>query len=444
MKKKPCRFLALAAVILTLFLTGCATMSAEELYALPQLSDEYLQLQDKIYEALGSGAEFSAPASGTNRQAVQLEDIDGDGVREAIAFLSSPGTDKPLKIVIFQSRAGKYEEAARLEGEGSGIDCVNYVDMNGDGVKEIAVGWKIASGMNLLSVYSLTGFEVSTLLSTDYTEFVTHDLDSSGDDDIVVLRLLPAESIGEAEMYVLSADGEMIRSAGRLSSGVETIRRVRVGELIDKTPMVLVEGTVGGSGLITDVFTCGSAGFKNVAMDDNLGFSDTVRSSAVYCRDINGDGVLDVPRLIPLPTYSESVQYYIIEWYTYRANGNPIRVCTTYNNYSDYWYLTLPDDWTDKITVRREDVMSGERAIVFSRIDESPEDPEDFLVIYTLSGDNRAERAKSPGRFILTSDDEKIYAASIISDAAKTLGVTEEQVKANFAKLYSEWITGEM
>ena len=68
-------YILLAAVLAALLLASCDTMSAEDFYALPQLSDTYLQLQQQIDGMLDSGAEYSAPASGSNRQAVQLHAI---------------------------------------------------------------------------------------------------------------------------------------------------------------------------------------------------------------------------------------------------------------------------------------------------------------------------------------------------------------------------------
>ena len=78
-------------MMMTLFmmfvLSGCMmTASVEELYALPQLPVEYQALDAKINAILASGAETTSPTSGANLQSVQMEDLDGDGVQEAVAF----------------------------------------------------------------------------------------------------------------------------------------------------------------------------------------------------------------------------------------------------------------------------------------------------------------------------------------------------------------------
>ena len=97
----------LAALLLTL--CGCGMGgSIDELYSLPQMADEYVELQKAIDAVLSGGAVYSAPVDGVHRQSVQLCDLNGDGEEEAVA---SPA-----------GGAGEAEwgvgEAARTEGRG--------------------------------------------------------------------------------------------------------------------------------------------------------------------------------------------------------------------------------------------------------------------------------------------------------------------------------------
>ena len=80
--------LALLSAALTLLLTGCFVKTVDELYTLPRHSDEYDRLELAIEKVLTSqNASYAAPVSGVNQQSVQLADLDGDGMDEAIAFL---------------------------------------------------------------------------------------------------------------------------------------------------------------------------------------------------------------------------------------------------------------------------------------------------------------------------------------------------------------------
>ncbi len=141
MKKKCNRWLVLlVTMLLPLVLGGCMmTASVEELYSLPQLPVEYQALSAQIDAILASGAEYTSPTSGTNLQSVQLVDLDGDGVEEAVAFFRNSGDERPMKIYIFRALNDVYEQVAVIEGSGTSIYSVSYLDMNRDGVKEILV-----------------------------------------------------------------------------------------------------------------------------------------------------------------------------------------------------------------------------------------------------------------------------------------------------------------
>lgn len=442
MKKWICVLLAAA---LCLGLTGCMELSADDLYALPELSEGYLRLQSAVERFLSAGAVYAAPLSGSNRQPIQQEDIDGDGVSEVLAFFSVAGSDRPLKIILFRNDGGEYSEIARIEGEGSGIERVTYLDMDGDGIREIAVGWQMGTGINMLSVYSMKSWRVNQIVNTNYTQFSSCDLDGEKGSEILVLRLSTSDFTGEAEHYILTQDGEVVSSTARLSAGLEALERVRSTPLLGGSPAVLVESTYNGSGLVTDVLTYRGSRLTNVSMDEASGVSDaTVRSYKPYSRDINGDGVLDIPHPVMLPATSENTTYYMLEWYSYYGYGGARKVSTTYNNYADSWYLTLSKEWVGNITVSREDGASGERSIIFSLVDENGGRGQDFLAIYTFSGENRREQATAGKRFVLLRTQEIIYSAEILVEQDDfPLPISRDLLRENFNIIYSEWITGE-
>ncbi len=93
---KKCRLLLAAGLLM--FLTGCFSQSVEEFYAPPKAPDDYLKLDNEINKVLTQGGEYAAPLSGELTQKVQLQDLDGDGVQEAIAFFRVSADERPLKI----------------------------------------------------------------------------------------------------------------------------------------------------------------------------------------------------------------------------------------------------------------------------------------------------------------------------------------------------------
>ncbi len=428
-------------------------MSVEDLYKLPQTADIYKNLQSILNDITAKGAEYLAPTSGTNRQSVQLKDIDGDGINEAIAFFRMSG-DSPLKIYLFKRNEDKFDVAAIIEGDGTSVESITYSDMDDDGVLELIVAWKMSAALKMLSVYSVRDFQPSQVINTDFSSYTTADLDKNGTNDLIVIRMASADSAeGTITQYMLQRDGEVTNTSARLSLGVDSLARLRVGQLSDKQPAVFVESVYDENSIVTDIFICQDEMLKNITASHVSGISDkTIRSYTVYATDINNDGVIEVPSPRQLESQTETT-YRVIDWYVYSSASVKRLALTTYHNYSDGWYIIIPSEWDNNLTVRRSDNVSGERALVFSKIigqKASQGDArqnelivEDFLTVYTLSGYNKEERAKMSGRFVLLAESEVIYAAEISGDTQK-LGftVSRETVTDNFNIIYTDWFTG--
>lgn len=432
----------LAGIAAAFVLSGCFRMSADELYSLPRASEEYIRLQVQIDAVLESGAEYSPPTGGPNRRSVQVKDLDGDGVDEALAFFTVAGSESPLKIHIFRKYEDDYQNAAIIEGAGSAIESVRYVDMNGDGVSEIVVGWQMSTALQHMTIYSLSGLQNVRIAGADYKNIAVCDLNGDGTDDVVAVRLATAETPGEAESFTLMDDGEVVRSVARLSDGMDTVARIISGHLRDGSPAVFVDGKA-GSFTITDVFVY-AEGLVNISVGAESGYaSDTERAMSLYCSDIDKDGAVEAPAAVPLLQQSETT-YYEIDWYAYDAAGGRELALSTYHNNSDGWYIIIPPSWRGRFTVRREDLAPGERTVIFSYIYKPDgEAPmfEDCLKIYTLSGDNKDERSGMPDRFEILSEGNAIYAGQLLPGS----GVygpadTPEAVADNFRRIYSEWI----
>ena len=105
--KRLTRSVLLVACLCLVVLTasGCGnigfTLDPQALYSLPKLPPKYDALNTLLAEIENGGAEYAAPASGTNIQAVQMVDLDGDGQEEAVAFFRNASDEKSLKIYIF-------------------------------------------------------------------------------------------------------------------------------------------------------------------------------------------------------------------------------------------------------------------------------------------------------------------------------------------------------
>lgn len=428
---RPGAFLLLAALLFCL--SGCYSGNIDQYFSLPMASEEYQQLQSLIDEELASGSEYAAPTHGSYRQSVQLSDVDGDGVDEALAFFRDGG--KNPKINIYSSENGEYQLVLSLSGEGSSIGRIDYADLTGDGQKELLVSWQISSGVSVLSVYSLSGWSGDTLLSTDSAEFVTGDINRDGCDELLNLRAANSTTY-LIDQYTFALGQEPQATSAALSTGIASLQRLRMITLAGDAPALLAESTLTTGDLVSDLFVCRDGSLINLTMNRSTQISETRRSySLVYAQDIDGDGCTEIPH--PQQLYSRGDEvFWSIAWFRYDASGRASTVMTTYHCVTDNWYLVLPSGWDVGLTVQRDDSVSGERAVILSRL-RSDGSLENYVAVYAITGENRYERAKLDNRFLLQEEGTTVYAAEILD------GKTDENtIRSRFHVIYTDWSSG--
>ena len=113
----------------------------------------------------------------------------------------------------------------------------------------------------------------------------------------------------------------------------------------------------------------------------------------------------------------------------------------TYHNFTDGWYLILPESWLGNITISRDNsqLARGEQAVVFSLWNGDEEtEPQEFLRIYRLEGVNQELRAQLGNRFVLQSDNKLIYAAEFF-DVGWDCGLDQENLSSHFVLSQTEW-----
>jgi hypothetical protein len=133
------------------------------------------------------------------------------------------------------------------------------------------------------------------------------------------------------------------------------------------------------------------------------------------------------------------------DWYAYSSSGESELSLTTYHNENDEWFLILPFDWRGKVSVRRDDSIAGERTVIFSYFADDDAPFEDFLKIYKFSGESASAKANTPGRVLLLTEGDSVYALELLTEA-NSYGLTfdETLIRDNFRLIRSDWLTGLM
>ena len=419
-------------LLLLLLLSGCYSFDSDSLYALPQRSPEYRELQTAVETALAGGS-YSAPVSGANRQVIQQVDLDGDGLEEVLVFCKQDG-ERPLKVLILKREEERYVHLSTLEGDGTAFDSVQYAQLDGRPGMEILLSRRIGEQVQqFLSVYTIGQEGPRELMSSGYAAYTVLDLDGDARSDIFVLRANAEGPRAYAELYRCSEQGDLVKDAeASLSTGADSVKRILTGNIAPEVPAVFVASAYDESNLITDVFTLEQNVFVNITQNAESGqSSQTVRNYYVYSTDIDNDGIVELPQTVPLPAVegdAGSENQYRIIWYNLSDEGVRSDKMSTYHNFAEGWFLYLPETWCQNLTVTKHRAGDGPAGTELSlRGEDGSLTP--LVTVYALTGEQAKARSTQEGRFLLEQRGEVYYAAQL----GQTAELSEEDLRTRFS-----------
>ena len=437
-KPVKCMILLLLAALL---LSGCMR-TVDEMYYPPKRSEDYKDLQSAIEGAM-SGLEYCAPLSGENQQAVQNADLNGDGEPEYLLFAKGV-SERPLRILVFQEIEEKYVHVQTIESTGAAFEQVEYARLDDRGGVEIVVGSQVADQVvRSVSVYTFdSDMQVSTLVTTNYSKFLTVDLDEDGLVELFLLRPGQTDADrGIAELYGME-NGILERSNEiNMSESSDRLKRIIVGKLHDGETAVYVASTVGDTALITDVYTCVDGMLENVTFSNESGTSVmTMRNYYVYADDIDSDGIVELPVLItmkPMGNANSPDRHDLIRWYAMKVDGSEVDKMYTYHNFVGGWYLELDDQWATRLTV----VQQG-NAYEFHVWNTDFTDTDKILTITVQNNQHRTTYSEEETEFAVYTTESLTYWVTM-SEHASDYGITRDTLTRRFHLIQRDWKTGE-
>ena len=425
-----------------MLLSGCSFKTVDEMYRLPKRSEDYKDLQSAIDAAM-VGMEYCAPLAGEQRQTVQMVDLDGDLDDEYLLFAKG-GSDFPLRILIFDKAEDSYMHIDTIESNGFAFDAVEYVQMDNQPGMEVVVGRQLNDQViRSLSVYTFRDGQAQQLISTNYSKFLTVNLNGDRYSELVVIRPGVSQTDnGIVELYSVE-NGNMERSVeANMSASVDHIKRLLVGKLHNGQTAVYVASAVGDSALVTDVYTLVNGIFTNVTFSNESGTSvKTIRNYYVYAEDIDADGVVELPYVITMKQLSmaglSASDQYLIRWYAMTADGGEVDKRYTYHNFVGGWYLEVDSALSSRLTVSQRS-----NNFDFYLWNENDDTAQKLMTISVLTGQNRQEQSMADGRTPIFSTESVVYAVAL-EEIARDYGITPQKLTDNFHLIRQDWKTGE-
>lgn len=422
---------ALAAALCVIF-TGCIPDSSiDNLLSPPIMSEE----QQDIYSALtaSSGKDISLvyPRSGTYRSAFVFYDLDSDGDNEAVVFYSSrTGKDSNVRVNILDKGDGSWRSVYDHAGAGTTVEQVFFTDLGGTGVARMAIGYGYMTPTEkTLKLYSLGDGVLNTEYTETYYKTLTLDLDRDGGMDIAVVNCNNENHTASISLVTDRGSGAECVSSTPLSPTTVDLPSVIGGYIGNGTPAVFADGLQGNGNLSTEIIYCINGELRNPAMIDGSELSSrTVRSQGLYCRDIDGDGIVEIPEREAFPGYRDGQDaQYITDWNVFE-NYSVVKKYTSFTEpYLGYAFM-IPVRWQGLVTVKN-DSITGEK--VFYKYNGSLEQSRLELMRIMVCSREDSEKRLLDGYFAAASTDSAVYMVRF-GDTEDNLLLTTAEVTNNF------------
>lgn len=426
----------LVCFAISLLLCGCELFAADtaELLAPPALSGELYPIAKVIDETAGGDYTFKYPSHGNYRSAVVQNDIDSDGNLEAFAFYSmSDGETVTMQVNAICLVDGVWKSVAQQKIVAGGIDSLDFCDLDNDGIQEILIGWEIYGTSEMqLAVYSLGENTLAQRMLQKYTHFVTCDLDENDKKEILIIKSSTAEQTNSASLFALTDDGITEISSCELDSAAKTFNHPIVATLSSGKPAVYID-EIKGAGAVTEVLFMEKGVLVNPLYDkDAKETLATLRSVAFSVKDINNDGIMEIPIQVDVPSvtrYQSNQRLYLTSWCSFNGEILTSQMVTMINVEDGYCY-TIPSKWVGSIAVLKD---TENRLREIYRYDpENQTETESLLYIKAVPKTDWDDgKYKAVGIEEIYNDGETSFICSI-SAAGVADGVTMEYVKSNF------------
>lgn len=419
-------------------LCGCSFRDAtdDSLLKPPRPIGEMYDIQQALESAVTEKYTLKFPTSGDYRSAILQQDINGDGIYEAVAFYSTVADNAVTMHINFIIKTdGEWRSVADFRCVATGVETVDFKDMNGDGTEEVLVGWSVYGTVDkALGVYSFADRKFTQRAMENYTHYLCEDIDGDGNMELFVSHLDSKNESARAKLIRLTESGILELGNCMLDNTATSYYKPVIGKLTNGNTAIYFDA-VKGSGLITEVLEIKASVMTNALTPIDSAPISTYRSSSVEIRDLNGDGVYGIPMPILLTQFpgAESENIYLTEWYTVGDNKLE-HALSAIMNYVDGYYITVPNKWKDKITVTRD---TPNRIRTIMAIDEKTGNSSDVLVkVQTVLIDQKLEEGtvKLENATEIARKDDYCYMVFVGESKSKS-AVTLDEFKNLFKVL---------
>ncbi|RNB81387.1 VCBS repeat-containing protein [Brevibacillus nitrificans] len=345
-----------AAAITSTLLSGCGlTDTPNELMRAPSADGDQQSINQAVMQFLPPGSQLTVPLHPDESSAVSLQDLNGDGSPEVTAFYKSEKTDYEIGVLILSQKQGSWSKVATYTGIGSELDYVQFLDMTGDHIPEMLIGFGGGDDLNKeLSVFSLAEGNLQELLKQTYSVLAVGDM--TGDDQAELALVIHDHNnlTSQAQIYGVAHDKFDKIAELALDGGVNGYEQALIGKASEKQNGLFVEAGLGAHSASTDLLLLENGQLHSPLAKVEGQMDLTFKPYPLYSEDINGDGIIEIG-VSTQPKGTDDLPMVAIPWISsyYRWDGASglTHVEDHYQNYGNAIDFRIPQKWGDRYTI---------------------------------------------------------------------------------------------
>ncbi len=421
-------------VCICLMLCGCDFVdNTAELVSPPELTGQMYPIGQALKNSAGSGYNLVYPTAGNHRSAIIVEDINGDSVFEAFAFYSTHDDEMTtMHINVICLKDGNWVSVSDQTIVATGVETVEFCDLNGNGTEEILVGWEVnGNSEKQLSVFSFEDDKLVQKMLQPYTGFLCCDLDSNETNEIFVQLLNTAEKVNKAIIYSYTDSGIAQTAGCMLDSSVKTASAPQLSVLSSGQKAIYID-EIKGVGAVTEVLYFSRGELVNPLLDKEATNENTLtlRAASLEMTDINNDGILEIPVASELPNAAESDEkLYYTNWCSFNGEKLSIKLITVVNTVDGY-YLTLSNNLVGSIAVLKD--IESHKRIIYSYNSAENIVYEKLFDITAVSVKDFEKDDYYSQNFTEIYRNESTVFVITLGEKASSMGITADTVKEMF------------
>jgi len=406
----------------------------------PKLSEQHEQIYNALINTEGSKISLKYPKAGAYLSAFVVADIDSDPSEEAIVFYEKPnqtGSDlSTLRINFLDQENGRWDSKNDFAAEGNEVERVFISKLGSSDITNVIIGTGSQTEKKAMLFFCDDKPEPELQSLGTYAVMDVTDLNNDSCNELIMINSTPEGNT--AQLKWLDERNTLVSGPVlTLSENTTDILQLIYGKQNEDSTAVYLDSYINTNTIVTEIMKPevydGTIILTHVNADnaDSEPINRTVRNSSLISRDIDNDGIIEIPINTVFKGYEdkpETEQINMTNWYVLE-NNMFVRKYSGYYSITDGYAFILPEKWEDKVTVK-----SVNDDIIFCSYDEASENQTELMRI-CVAGTKETEeliRKKEYSQYLqVSSSGDTIYLACLPA-AGGPLALSSSEIMFNF------------